>query len=171
MCGGQLLTTCRGRGSWAALVTVDSVARGLSPGNLGDVPSWVDVVSPSRHGLPLKTPCHHETSCAQKSALLTHWLLNCCFTAKTPEAPHALWPYFLVDGAGPSGGMISWDFSDPAPVFCRRYGVNTTSSTTSCLRTFPWRKWFSKVSCLPGRAGLSPWNLQAQVQPWELAAL
>lgn len=62
------------------LVAVDSVATG----NLVDVPSWVGVVSPSHHGLPVKTPCHQETSCAQNSALLTHWLLTCCFTAKTP---------------------------------------------------------------------------------------
>lgn len=62
------------------LVAVDSVATG----NLVDVPSWVGVVSPSRHGLPVKTPGHQETSCAQNSALLTHWLLTCCFTAKTP---------------------------------------------------------------------------------------
>lgn len=61
------------------LVAVDSGATG----NLVDVPSWVGVVCPSRQGLPVKTPCHQDTSCAQNSALRTHWLLTCCFTAKT----------------------------------------------------------------------------------------
>ena len=156
------LPTERGVPGCLNLVTVGSLATGLSPGNLVGVPSWVGVVSSSNPRLPVRTSRHQETSCAWSSALHTHWLLTHYFMLSHRRTPT---PVALV----PGGWSRALWWSDllgllrPSLCVCRRYSENTTSNITSCLRTSLWRRWFSKVSCLPRVAGQAPAVPKAQV--------